>query len=90
MLLTGLAGLLLIIAGAKTLTNAIIPKFGMVLTTFVVAVGAALGSTAGTIAASSGATGATTLSIAIIAGALIVIAGNVAVQKLISARTGSF
>jgi hypothetical protein len=89
MLLLGIAGLLLIIAVAKTLTNAIVPKFGMALTTFVVAVGAALGTTVGTIVASTGATEATTLSIGIIAGALTVITGNFVVQKLITARKGS-
>jgi hypothetical protein len=83
MLLLGIAGVLTSIACAATVGTGFISAVGRALSIVVAAIGITLGTTIGTVVASTGTSTMTTASVGIMAGSLAVIAGNVAVRKLI-------
>ena len=83
MLLLGIAGVLTSIACSITVGTGFISAIGKVLAVVITAIGIVLGTTVGTVVASTGATALTTASIGIIAGSITVIAGNAAIRKLI-------
>lgn len=79
----GIAGVLISIACAATVGTGFISAAGKALSIVVAAIGITLGTTVGTIVGSTGAELLTTASVGIMVGSLAVIAGNVAVRKLI-------
>lgn len=83
MLLLGLAGVLTSIACSITVGTGFISAIGKVLAVVIAAIGITLGTTVGMVVASTGATSLTTASIGIMVGSITVIAGNVAVRKMI-------
>ncbi|RED58616.1 hypothetical protein [Cohnella lupini] len=83
MLLLGIAGMIASIACAALFVTGRMSIIGRTLAFAFVAMGVALGSTAGTIAAGAGASDIHSASIGIIAGGLLAFAGNMAIRKLI-------
>ncbi len=83
MFLLGIAGLITSIACAAIFITGRMSVIGRTLAFAFVAIGVALGSTVGTVAASTGASEINSASVGIIAGGLFIIAGNAAIRKLI-------
>ena len=83
MLLLGIAGVLTSIACAASVGTGFISAIGKALSIVVAAIGITLGTTVGTVVASTGATTLTTASVGMMFGSLTVIAGNIAVRRLI-------
>jgi len=83
MLLLLLAGVFTSIACATAVVNGLSSAIGKVLTVVVIAIGTVFGVTIFTIAASLGVIDVQAALIGMVVGAVVVIAGNAAVRKLI-------
>lgn len=83
MLLLGLAGLFASVACGAACSAGWRSAVGKALVTVVAAIGVALGTTVGTVVDGLGGTALSTASFGIIAGSSVVIAGSVAVRKLV-------